>query len=235
MFYYYGRKKQIARHYPAAKRSTIIEPFAGSAAYSLFSENWKRNVLLVEKDARVASLWDWLICEATAEKILALPDARVGETSTEFFHIIHAATKQAFAYRTIKITPILERNWEISRRVMAKNIHKVKHWKLIHGDYTSAPDVVATWFIDPPYRSGPGMGYQQSSAMLDYGALAAWTLRRKGQIICCEGEYGNYLPFQPLLDLPGVAGKRSKEKLYVRTNTVQDQIPIFFDDINLAK
>lgn len=235
MFYYYGRKKQIARHYPPAQFSKIIEPFAGSAAYSMFGENWERDVVLVEKDDRVASLWEWLIYEATSEKIMALPDARVGETSSEFLHIIHAATKQAFAYKTIKITPILERNWEISRRLMAKNIHKVKHWKIMHGDYRKAPDEIATWFIDPPYKSGPGMGYRQSSAMLDYAALAKWVLNRRGQTICCEGVHGDYLPFQPLLDLPGVAGKRSKEKIYVRTNTLQVQIPLFRRETIVAK
>ena len=36
MFYYYGRKKQIAKYYPEPKYDTIVEPFAGSAAYSLY-------------------------------------------------------------------------------------------------------------------------------------------------------------------------------------------------------
>jgi len=35
MFYYYGRKKQIAKHYPFPNFKAIVEPFAGSAAYSL--------------------------------------------------------------------------------------------------------------------------------------------------------------------------------------------------------
>ena len=43
MFYYYGRKKQIIRHYPSPNYDTIIEPFAGSAAYSLYKDNWQYN------------------------------------------------------------------------------------------------------------------------------------------------------------------------------------------------
>ena len=52
VFYYYGRKKQIVSYYPSPNFDTIIEPFAGSAAYSLNGYNWKKNVILVEKDER---------------------------------------------------------------------------------------------------------------------------------------------------------------------------------------
>ena len=134
----------------------------------------------------------------------------------KFLHIIHAATKQAFKYKTIKVTPVLERNWKISKRVMAASVEKVKHWNLIVGDYTLAPDVEATWFIDPPYKSNPGDGYEHGSSDLDYSIVAKWAMSRRGQLICCEGEFGDYLPFKTLLTLPGVAGKLSAEKIYHR-------------------
>jgi len=216
MFYYYGRKKQIAKHYPEPAYDVIIEPFAGSAAYALHGDHWTRKVILVEKDAQVASIWRWLIEEATPSKIMALPSLKVGDRSSEFLHIVHAATKQAFKYKTIKVTPVLERNWEISKRVMAANVHKVKHWNLIVDDYTAAPDVEATWFIDPPYRYASGGGYAHGSDDIDYDALANWTVNRGGQVIFCEGELGDYLPFQRLLTLPGVAGKLNTELIYYR-------------------
>src|SRR5215203_2854456 len=100
MFYYYGRKKQIARYYPSPNYSIIVEPFAGSAAYSLYGDNWKKEVILVEKDKRVASIWEWLINEVTPQQIKNLPDLTAGEKSSEFLHIIHAATKMAFHYKT---------------------------------------------------------------------------------------------------------------------------------------
>lgn len=217
MFYYYGRKKKIAKHYPAPNYECIIEPFAGSAAYSFHSENWRKQVILIEKDTKVASIWDWLINEATPQEILRLPDLKVGEKSSEFLHIIHAASKMAFKYKTITVTPVLARNWEISKRVMAGNLSKIKHWQIICGDYTMAPNIEATWFIDPPYKSEPGMGYGFSSALIDYKYLAEWSMSRMGEIICCEGEYGDYLPFDTLLDLKGVAGKSSKEKIFYKT------------------
>lgn len=227
MFYYYGRKKQIGKYYPSPNYETIIEPFAGSAAYSLRENNWKNRVILIEKDKKVADIWQWLIDEATVETISSLPDLKVGEKSSEFLHIIHAASKMAFKYKTIKVTPVLARNWEISKRVMATNLFKVKHWEIINSDYTTAPLIEATWFIDPPYKDAPGMGYAHSSAHLDYLKLAEWTNCLKGEIIACEGKFGDYLPFKSLMELKGVAGKSSKEKIYYRSDFEQEQMKLF--------
>lgn len=217
MFYFYGRKKQIAKYYPKPYYNTIIEPFAGSAAYSLFGNNWQKKVILIEKDKRVVDIWKWLIEEATPEKIVTLRDLKVGDRSSEFLHIIHAATKMAFKYKTIKVTPVLERNWEISKRNMAANLHKIKHWKIIHGDYTDAPNIEATWFIDPPYKGPAGLGYAFDSKQIDYDFLAKWADKRKGEIIFCEGDQADYLPFQPLVVLKGVAGKSNKERIYYKS------------------
>jgi 16S rRNA G966 N2-methylase RsmD len=227
VFYYYGRKKQIAKHYPAPEFDTIIEPFAGAASYALHSSHWQKQVILVERDHRVAEIWRWLIESATEESIRALPDLSVGERSTEFLHIVHAATKMAFKYKRIKVTPVLERNWEISKRVMAASLYKVRHWKIMEADFTAAPDLEATWFIDPPYKDEPGNGYAHGSSALDYSALAAWVYERKGQVICCEGANGDYLPFTSLLDLPGVAGKRSKEVVYCTSSPKRPQMSLF--------
>jgi len=227
LFYYYGRKKQIAKHYPSPNYDVIVEPFAGAAAYAFHADNWKKQVILIEKDQRVADIWDWLINEASPQEIKNLPDLKPGEKSSEFLHIIHAATKQAFKYKTIKVTPVLARNWEISKRVMSENLDKVAHWEIVCGDYTLAPDIEATWFIDPPYKNEPGMGYHHSSAMMDYQALAAWAKIRKGEVIFCEGLFGDYLPFKPLLELKGVAGKTSKEVVFYQSKHQQSQLEMF--------
>ncbi len=227
MFYYYGRKKQIAKYYPSPNCDTIIEPFAGSAAYSLYGSHWKKEVILIEKDERVTGIWQWLIDEATPSQIRNLPDLEVGEKSSEFLHIIHAASKMAFHYKTIKVTPILARNWEISKRYMAENLFKVKHWKIITGDHTLAPDIEATWFIDPPYKEDAGRGYRYGSKLINYIKLAEWAKNRKGEVIFCEGECGDYLPFDPLLNLKGVAGKTSKEVIYYQSSKASKQLELF--------
>jgi hypothetical protein len=233
MFYYYGRKKQLAKHYPEPNFDTIVEPFAGAAAYSFYGNNWQKRVVLIEKDSRVAEIWDWMINVATPESVLALPDLKVGEKSSEFLHIIHAATKMAFKYKKIKVTPVLARNWEISKRVISSNLHKVKHWEILCADYSNAPKIEATWFIDPPYKGEPGMGYGFSSSMLDYAALSDWTKSQKGEVICCEGPNGDYLPFLPLRASKGVAGKSSAEKIYYRSEHGNRQKSMFIDQTKL--
>jgi site-specific DNA-adenine methylase len=218
LFYFYGRKKQIAKHYSKPSFDTIIEPFAGSAAYSLYDDNWKKNIILIEKDERVGGIWKWLIEEATEKEIQKMPNLEVGEKTSDFFHIVHAVTKQAFCYKTIKVTPVLARNWEISKRYISENLYKIKHWKIITGDYTESPNIEATWFIDPPYQHRSGQGYKHGSGELDYVALSRWTKLRKGQIIFCEGGNAKYLPFKSLLTLTGVAGKRNNELVYERNS-----------------
>jgi site-specific DNA-adenine methylase len=230
MFYYYGRKKQIAKYYPSPNCATIVEPFAGAAAYSLYGDNWRKRVVLVEKDPRVAEIWRWFIDEATVFDIQKLPDLKVGDYSTEFLHIIHAATKMAFKFKRIKVTPVLERNWEISKRVFAENLYKIKHWKIICGDYSESPDIEATWFIDPPYKGNPGMGYGYGSNLLDYTELATWAKSRKGEVIFCEGENGDYLPFISLISLKGVAGKTSQEKIFYKSYVKKIQPEFFYSN-----
>jgi len=221
MFYFYGRKKQIAKYYPVPNYDTIIEPFAGAAAYSLYKNNWKKRVILVEKDKKVFDIWNWLIHSATVNEIKKMPELKIGEKSSEFLHIVHAATKMAFHFKTIKVTPVLARNWEISIRVFAENLYKIKHWEIICGDYKDSPDIEATWFIDPPYKGESGMGYRFNSKMINYNELAEWTKKRKGEIIFCEGEQADYLPFRPLVELKGVAGKVSKEVIYYHSDSPQ--------------
>lgn len=222
MFYFYGRKKQLSGRYPEPQFGHIVEPFAGAAAYSLRGQRWRNEVTLIERDPRVAEVWEWLIAEATPRSIASMPSLEVGQHSTEFLHIVHAATKQAFKYKQIKVTPVLERNWEISKRVMAASVEKVRHWTITCADYTDAPDIEATWFIDPPYKGPAGLGYEFGSDQLDYGALATWIRSRRGQIIACEGSEGDYLPFSPLVTHMGVAGKRNAERVWLRSSSDED-------------
>lgn len=48
MFSYYGSKSKLVNLYPEPLHDTIIEPFAGSARYSL--KYWDKDIYLIEKD-----------------------------------------------------------------------------------------------------------------------------------------------------------------------------------------
>lgn len=59
LFSYFGSKWTIATSYPAPMHRTIVEPFAGSAGYALRYAS--REVILVERDPVVASVWRFLL------------------------------------------------------------------------------------------------------------------------------------------------------------------------------
>jgi hypothetical protein len=83
------------------------------------------------------------------------------------------------------------------RERVAAQVEYIKHWKIIEGDYTLAPNIVATWFIDPPYER-MGSYYVHGSNEIDYSALAAWCLARRGQQIVCEQYGATWLPFRSM-------------------------------------
>lgn len=212
----------MAGVYPDPVHPVVIEPFAGSAAYSLHGSRWARQVILVEKDPQIAALWRWLIEEATEERIRALPDPVEGEVTDSLLHILHGASKRWFTYKQATATPFMLSAWRASKAYMAANVRKVKHWVIIEGDYTAAPEIEATWFIDPPYQGDPGTGYRHGSDAIDYESLAFWTQARKGALIVCEGPDADWLPFERLARQRAAAGKENIEMVYLRgvTNDV---------------
>jgi hypothetical protein len=198
MFSYYGSKRLLAHYYAEPQHDLIVEPFAGSAGYSLHGNRWRKDVLLLDRDTRLVGVWEWLIGEATRATILALPELHVGETSTEFLSIASVATRTVNSLSTAVVTPSMVATWEKSRSYLAADISKVKHWHVRAGEYTDAPDVAATWFVDPPYHGRVGDGYAFGSPRLDYVHLATWIRSRAGQTIACESGVADYLPFKPL-------------------------------------
>lgn len=75
MFSYYGSKSKIVDYYPPPKNGKIIEPFAGSARYSL--KYWQNDVLLVDKYEVVIRIWKWLQ-QCSKQDILGLPKFETG-------------------------------------------------------------------------------------------------------------------------------------------------------------
>lgn len=58
-FPYYGSKYRAAIRYGPPRRDEVVEPFAGSACYSVFYE--PPRVRLYDRAEAICSLWDWLI------------------------------------------------------------------------------------------------------------------------------------------------------------------------------
>ena len=111
------------------------------------------------------------------------------------------------------------RGWSEGRRNrVAAQVDRIRHWKIIEGDYDRAPDFKATWFIDPPYNNAVGRHYIHGPRSLDYEKLGQWCKRRDGQVLVCENEGADWLPFEPFATFKaGVNGNGSKEVLWQKS------------------
>jgi site-specific DNA-adenine methylase len=208
MFYYYGRKDKIFKYYPTPKYDTIIEPFAGSAVYSL--KNYKKNVIILDKDERIINIWNYLKA-ATTDEILSLPLLVRGQTlNDEEFNNLSLVQKDLISFFTNPSSAQPKRSvgkfniWhEKNRKRLSEDVNKIKHWEIILGDYRDIPNQDATWFIDPPYQGNGGKYYKHGNKGINYQELADWVQSRQGQVIVCENSEADWLPFRPLKELQG--------------------------------
>jgi len=101
--------------------------------------------------------------------------------------------------------------WNRTKSEIAKNLYKIRHWKVFCGSYLRIKNKQATWFIDPPYQYG-GQWYQSSvsNKHINYKKLAIWCKTRRGQTIVCENVKANWLIFKPLIDLQGQLHKTTE-------------------------
>lgn len=223
---YYGGKWRGAPRYPEPT-DTIVEPFAGAAGYSLRYAD--RRVVLVERYPVIAELWRWLIAVRPAE-VRTIPCVDhvddlpawvpAGARSLVGF-AMNAATvsprKQlSSGLREQRKTGRSFAGWsEAMRDRVASQVDAIKHWTIIEGNYTDAPDIEATWFVDPPYNNRAGSYYVHGPKAIDYTALAAWCRARRGPTIVCENEGATWLPFEAFATFRrSVNGRGSREVVW---------------------
>lgn len=219
MFSYYGSKANVVHLYPPPKYGKIIEPFAGSARYSL--RYFDREVVLVDKYKVLFDIWKYL--QSASEKdILSMP--RQIKNQVKFETIIFECEEQknlfSFLCGCADATPrnmatkrkTIDRPNTINYRIqqLANNLHKIRHWKIIHGSFEELKNEEATWFIDPPYQVG---GYVYKENKVDYEQLAEWSRDRKGQVIVCENTKADWMTFYPIKTQRG-SNKKTTEAIW---------------------
>lgn len=91
-------------------------------------------------------------------------------------------------------------------------IDKIKNWQVTCFDYRQLENIKGTWFIDPPYQCG-GSIYPISD--INYQELAEWCMTRRGQIIVCENEKANWLPFKHFKKITGQSKKTNEVIFYL--------------------
>lgn len=224
MFSYYGSKSKIAHLYPAPQHGTIIEPFAGSARYAL--RYFERDVVLIDKFHKIVEIWKYLQ-QASEQDVLSLPDVGYKQSIPAS---LSDAEKWLIGYCVNRGSsrPATQgakfNNWSENRKEIAASLFKIRHWQIKLGDYSDAPDISATWFIDPPYFQG-GHKYNRSNKDLNFSELSAWATRRKGQVIVCENTAATWMPFIYLKTQQG-AFNRTDEAFWTN-QTIETQVSLF--------
>lgn len=222
LFPFYGSKWRDSRRYPAPHNGVVVEPFAGSAGYSLWYEPEK--VILYDVDPIIVGVWSYLIA-ATPEQILALPDLEPGQSVDDFdisqeerwligFWLNRGSaqpkkTRTAFSARTDRQQLVWS---ERARDRIASDIHKIKHWQIAQASFEDVSLVDATYFVDPPYVD-KGKYYRFKD--IDYAKLARWVKACPWPIVVCEQDGADWLPFRSLASIKSTKG-RSSEAIYTQ-------------------
>ena len=209
--FYGGKWRDTPKHYPAPANGTIVEPFAGSAGYSVRYPD--RSVILGEKDPVIYGVWKYLI-SVSARDILAIPDVAPGQSVADLpiseearwlvgFWLNRGASRPRTgpsAWMRDGIRP--GSFWgERVRQTIARQVDRIRHWQVFNCSYEDLPfSGEATWFVDPPYQK-QGKHYHHGAEAIDFAALGTWCRTRPGQVIVCENEGADWLPFTPLTDV----------------------------------
>jgi hypothetical protein len=210
VFYYFGRKGRLAPHYPAPAFPLVIEPFAGSMAYSLHYR--PECAVGIDADLTVARVWN-RIATLTPEQINSYPEPMIGDRVTDRWSMMAAGSHGTSRAQSYLWTERMSRDLAKQKRLAAKHRDYARNHVTYSGaDYTSAPDVEATWFIDPPYQH-VRRGYERES--IDYAELADWVRSRRGQVIVCEQAGADWLPFVPLRQIRGTTNKVTTEVVWL--------------------
>jgi hypothetical protein len=210
LFKWFGSKWLAAKHYPEPRNDGVLEPFAGSAGYSL--RHPEKQVVLAEADPNLFALWSWLITEATEQSIKDIP---VGVPEGTDIRSIGLSPGQALLLKCWQRTNNVGNCWTISpwgdkpgqwtantRARVSSEFQAIQHWKIVKDGLTLLEEGKsiegATWFIDPPYQ----YNYKYLGWDFHYPDLAQLVYQLRGEAIVCEaadpksGKKPDWLPFQ---------------------------------------
>lgn len=218
---YYGRKKKIIKKYPKPIHDLIVENFAGTASYSY--EYWEKDVILIDAYEKVIRIWKYLQ-RAKPNDILKLPDVENGEyigdkhkwLCEEERWLIGFSINNGSAMPKYTAGRMNFNSWGRDKIRIANDLYKIRHWEFIHGDYKDLDNVVATYFIDPPYQFQKAYVHNA----INYEELREWVKYRMGQVIVCENSFATWMDFSPLTKLSGQRTTTTEVMWYREYNNI---------------
>lgn len=222
MFYYYGAKNLLSKYYSEPEHNIIIEPFCGSAAYSCFHLFKNKNLksILCDKNKDVSIAWDFIL-NCSEEDVKNYKTPNIGEYAYDFLIKTCSASNASSKCKKMKYTERLDRVFQIQKRRILKFLPIRNRIKFINDDYENLKynKEKHTWFIDPPYQiklknnsvfqNGNGYSKDCNTENINFENLKKYIFSKKGQIIVCEKEGANWLPFKKFR-----TNKTSLNKIY---------------------
>ncbi len=209
MFSYMGSKWRASRLYGKPKTDLVIEPFAGSACYSLYWDAPK--VILYDLNPFVAGIWEYLIRVSETE-ILRLPvdfdnlnDLKIPDEAKWLIGFwitkgsVHPNKSKSAWARKYRYSGDCKVWGEHARYRISRQVQNIRGWEVYCADYRNSPDVLADWFIDPPYEIS-GRHYPLASTIYRE-ELIGFCLSRRGFVTVCASGEAEWLPFKHLADI----------------------------------
>lgn len=221
-FNFYGSKWILAPRYNAPQQDRVIECCAGSASYGVLHA--AKEVLLVDIDPVICSVWDYLIGVSESEMLgLPLHFDHVDELSlppeAKAFLGFWLGKANPRPCKSLSKWGRQQRDtgeflgfWcERIRLRVATQLQHIRHWRVLNASYADIPEQQATYFVDPPYGK---MGYCYRFNKIDFAHLGEWCKNRAAagsQVIACEAEGADWLPFEVLHSTRGNRLRRYRE------------------------
>lgn len=226
-FPFYGSKYRLAKHYQAPGEETVIEPFAGSACYSVY--HGVKNAILVDKDPNIVSTWQYLT-QASPQEILDLPTLEKEGDCVSELDLPEGAKNLIGFWLTKGSRPATKRGayaasdkwrhlfWREDVKVrIASQLERISGWSVIQGGFEQSPILPnSTYFVDPPYQEA---GKHYKVQFSDYEKLSEWVTHLPGRVIVCEGAGATWLPFSHLGEFKTFTSGSSPEVIWTNTHT----------------
>ena len=203
-------------YYPKPKYDKVIEPFAGSAAYSM--KYWDKDVWINEKDIKIHELWRWLIKDCSENDLINLPILESGESlNDEKYSYLKPAEQWLIGFylnsgsAQPKRSPAKFNKWnEKTIKDLVTFLPNIKHWNITNLDYKEMENLEGTYHVDPPYAGNGGKYYKHGSKFIDYTHLSDWCKERNGQVMVCENSEATWMDFKPLVNIQGQKHKTTE-------------------------